>query len=199
MFTEADYGMTQMAFEDSNKSGYDQDSKLMVAFTMLPQLDKVKTKEEGRPIYTPREHVTILVPGDKYNVVRRPVTDLDRRRFSSKYAAFKAGKQEDESGTPLETVPWITREQVEELKFFNVRTLEHLAGLADNHAQRFMGINQLRTKARDAIALAKEQAPALKMAAELRERDERISTMEKQLALLSAKLEAQTTPAAKAK
>lgn len=188
MFAEADFGLTQMAMEESQRNGYDHDSKLFVAFSLKPHPDKEKSKEEGRPIFTSREYITIMVPGDKNNVISRPVTDMERRRFASKYAQFKSGQQQTDSGTPLETVPWISREQVEELKFFNVRTLEHLADLADTHAQRFMGINALRQKARDHIALAKEQAPALRLQQELRDRDNRIDAMEKQIAELVAKI-----------
>lgn len=188
MLNEADFGMTQMAFEESNRNGFDQDSKLFVSFHMRPHPDKTASAQQGRPIFTPREYITIMVPGDKTNVVSRPVQDLDRRRFANKYAAFKSGTKDTETGTPLESVAWMTREQVEELKFFNVRTLEHLADLADIHAQKFMGINQLRQRARDAIALAKEQAPALRLTAELRERDERIAAMEKRLAEVVAQL-----------
>jgi hypothetical protein len=193
---EADFSMTQMAMEESQRGGFDQDSKLFVTFSLKPHPDKEKTKAEGRPIYSPREYVTIMVPGDKLNVISRPVSDIDRRRFAPKYAAFQAGQAQAESGTPLESVPWISREQVEELKYFNVRSLENLANLADVHAQRFMGINALRQKARDHIQLAKEQAPALRLTAELRQRDEKIAQQDKLLAELAAKVEALTPKAA---
>lgn len=188
MLSEADFGMTQMAFEESNRNGFDQDSKLFVSFSMRPHPNKAKSEKEGRPIYEQREYITIMVPGDKTNVVCRPVQELDRRRFHAKYAAFKAGNQDVVTGTPLDTVPWITREQVEELKYFNVRTLENLADLADVHAQKFMGINSLRQRARDAIALAKEQAPALRLTQELRDRDTRIEALEKRMAEMAAQI-----------
>lgn len=188
MLGEADFGMTQMAFEETGRNGFDQDSKLFVSFSMRPHPDKAASAKEGRPIFVSREYVTIMVPGDKTNVVTRPVQELDKRRFALKYAAFKNGTQDAVSGTPLENVPWISREQVEEMKFFNIRTLEHLADMPDVHAQKFMGINKLRQRARDHIALAKEQAPALRLAQELRERDERIATMEKRLAELAAQV-----------
>lgn len=187
---EAEFSMTQMAMEESARGGFDQDSKLFVAFSNKPHPDKEKSKLEGRPIFTTREYITIMVPGDKNNVVNRPVQELDKRRFATKYAAFRAGQSQDTSGTPLESVAWISREQVEELKFFNVRTLEHLANLADVHAQRFLGIHALRQKARDAIQLAKENAPALRLTAELRERDEKMAVMQKQMDEMSAMITA---------
>lgn len=190
MFAEADMGMTQLAMEESHRSGYDQDSKLFVAFSLKPHPDKEKTKQEGRPIFTSKEYVTIMVPGDKNNIINRPVQDSDKRRFAAKYAAFKSGQEQQTTGTPLESVPWISREQVEEMKYFNVRTLEHLADLADMHAQRFMGINKLRQRARDHIALAKEQAPAMRLTEELRTRDAKIAELEAKMDLLLKNAEA---------
>jgi hypothetical protein len=197
MFAEADMGMTQFAMEESQRSGFDQDSKLFVHFYMHPHPDKDATEKEGRPIFKSKEYISIIVPGDKLNIIRRPVTDLERRRFANKYAAFKAGNEQITNGTPLESVPWITREQVEELKYFQIRTLEHLSDLADVHAQKFMGIHKLRQKARDAIALAKENAPALRLAEETRKKDEQIAVLQKQLTEIAARLDAQEAKKAK--
>lgn len=194
---EADMGMTQMAMEELQRNGFDQDSKLFVHFYMHPHQDKEASEKEGRPIFKPREYISIIVPGDKLNIVRRPVSDHERRRFAAKYAAFKSGTQELQNGTPLETVPWITREQVEEMKFFNIRTLEHLADMPDVHAQKFMGVHKLRQRARDHIALAKENAPALRLAEETRRKDEQIAALQKQLNDLAVRVEAAEAKKAK--
>jgi len=187
---EADFGTTQFAMEESARQGFDQDSKLFVHFYLYPHPDKEATAREGRPMFQSREYISIIVPGDKLNIVKRPASELDKRRFAQKYAQFKNGKEEDASGTPLESVAWITREQVEELKYFHVRTLEHLADMPDVHAQKFMGIHRLRQRARDHIALAKENAPALRLAEEARRKDEQIAILQKQLADLAAKVDA---------
>lgn len=185
---EADYGMTDFAMREN--AAYEADGKLLVHFDMRPHMDKVKTKSEGRPIFVSREYITIHVPGDKNNVVCHPVSDLDRRRFPRQYARFKANEQQSDTGTPLETVPWITREQVEELKYFKVRTLEALADLSDGNLQKFHGIQKLKQKAADQIARAKMDAPAAKLQEELRARDLKIAQQEKLLTELAAKVEA---------
>lgn len=188
---EADYALTQFAFEhERNSQATAQDDKLIVNFEMLPHLDKDASKKEGRPIFTTREYVTIIIPGDKNTVVRRPVWDMDKRRFPRQYAAFKNGQEQQVTGTPLEQVAWITRSQIEELKFFNVRTLEQLAGIPDFQAQKFMGIQTLKQKAADHIKLAKEQAPLMEMESKLRERDQKIAQQDEQLQQLSAQVEA---------
>lgn len=190
MLAEADFGLTDSALRES--AAFELDSKLLVHFDMRPHLDKQKSKDEGRPIFSPREYVTIHVPGDKNNVVCRPVSDLDRRRFARQYSAFKANESQTDTGTPLETVPWITREQVEELKYFKIRTLEHLAGLTDTNAQKFQGIQKLKQKAKDQIERAKLDAPAAKLQEELRSRDLKIAQQEKLLTELAAKVDALT-------
>lgn len=193
---EADYSSTLHALNDN--AAYEADSKLLVHFDMRPKMDKAQSKEQGRPIFVPKEFVTIHVPGDKNNVVCRPVSDLDRRRFPRQYTAFKANERQDDTGTPLETVSWLTREQVEELKYFRVRTLEALADLSDVHAQKFHGVQKLKQRAADAIARAKMDAPAAKLQEELRLRDAKIAEQTELLARLSAKVEA-LTPAPPAK
>jgi len=190
MFDEAAYDMTDFALRES--AAFEADNKLLVHFEMRPHLDKPKTKAEGRPIFSPREYVNIIVPGDRHNIVCRPVSDLDRRRFPRQYAAFKNNVEQNTSGTPLDTVPWITREQVEELKFFKIKTLEHLAELSDINAQKFAGIQKLRQKAKDHIERAKLDAPAAALQEELRTRDIKIAQQEKLLTELAAKVDALT-------
>ncbi len=174
---DLDYGTTQMAFDGERGAAFNADDKLMVSFRMQPHLNKKKSKEEGRPIFDSKEYITIIVPGDKNNIINQPVWDIHRQRFPKQYAAFKANQEQAPSGTPLAHVAWITREQVEELKHFHVQTLEQLCSMPDNIAQKFMGINGLRQKARDHIEKAKVDAPLAKLA----EQDRLIAELQKQV------------------
>ena len=58
----------------------------------------------------------------------RPARQLDKARFARQYQAFKAGKEDQQSGTPLNVVPFMTPAKAEEYKFFNIATVEQLAG-----------------------------------------------------------------------
>jgi hypothetical protein len=201
---DAAFDTTSMAYDAQNGRAFANDDKLIVQFHMEAVQDKDASRTEGRPIFRSKEFVRIIVPGDKNNIVNRPVWEQDLQRFPRQYQAFKNGQTQEMSGTPLETVPWITREQVEELKYFNVRTLEQMANIPDVHAQKFMGVNTLRQKARDAIQYAKEQAPILALAeskrenAELRDLVEKLSARVGQLEELDDEEEV-TNPPLKAK
>ena len=175
---EADYDITEQAMQgDVADARYAHDNKLFVVFFMHPRKDELKSAEEGRPIYQDEEYVRIMVPGDKDSIVIRPARDLDRQRFSKQYQAFKAGEGEQHQGTPLKAWPMITRSQVEELKFFQVFTVEQLADLADVHAGKYMGVSALKKQAQDFLAAAAENAPITALNKAIEDKDNEISAL----------------------
>ena len=149
MLEEADLSLTQSAMGVNNpNSRFAQDDGLFVTFHLHPVLNDEKSAQEGRPIYEDQEYVTIIIPGDKDNVVDRAVMQQDKDRFPRQYMAFKANAAQPQEGTPLHEWPQISKSQIEELRFFNVHTVEALAAIPDSQAQKFMGINFLKQKAR---------------------------------------------------
>lgn len=156
-------------FEHGNQEG---DKSLLVKFFSKAVQNKQRSLEEGRPIFQDLEYVDIRTVGSRNGHVCRPARDADRQRFPDHYRAYKNRVEAPIDGTPLVEWSLMTRAQAEEMGFFNVKTVEQLAAMADNVAQKFMGINELRQKAKDWVQKAKEDAPALKLAEELRVRDE---------------------------
>lgn len=189
MVGEADYGLTEFAIDESSR--HKGDEHLYVKFFVHPQQDKEKSLEEGRPIFEDKEFITIMVPGDKDNIVTREIRPGDTERFPKQYAAFQNDNQELIEGTPLHKWPLVTSAQVEELKFFNIRTVEQLANIADSTAQKFMGVQLLKGRAKEYIDAAKDAAPVAILQGELEKRDETIAglsasmeEMQKELAKL---------------
>ncbi len=191
MFNEfdprADYGATDLAMQGTN-ARYAGDNRLLVQFHVLPMIDDVRSAEEGRPIYKDVDHVRIMQPGNKESIVDRPVTEMDIARFRQQYDNWKSGQEELVEGTPLEAWPEITRAQVEEMRYFNVRTVEQLADMADAHAQKFMGINEMRRKARLYRDRAAKNAVSTKLQKELKEKDNQIASLNEALKDLQAKV-----------
>ena len=178
MIGEADYGLTEGAFiADEPNARFAGDDKLFVVFFLHPHKDEQKSLAEGRPIFKDQEYIRIMVPGDKDSIVIRPARDMDKMRFPKQYAAFQAGEAEVQEGTPLKAWPMVTRSQVEELKFFGVHTVEHLADLADVHVAKFMGMGSLKTKAQAFIQAAKETAPLEQLNAAVDQKDAEISAL----------------------
>lgn len=141
---------------------------------------------EGRPIYDEEEYIEIVTPGDKTNVVDRPVRPADKRQYAQQYAAWKAGDEEQLSGTPLTMWPAVSRSQVEELKHFRVRTVEQLADLSDANLQNIGPIRDLRERAKDFLATAKGNAPTEALRAQLADEKNRREALERQVQELVA-------------
>lgn len=153
------------------------DETLYVRFFHHPHHDPEASAEQGRPIYRDREYVEIIVPGDKTTSVFRPVRDLDKQRFPRQYQAFRNSESQVNFGTPLEAWTGITRAQAEELKYFKIYTVEQLANLNDGIAQRFMGMNSLRTRAKDFLEAAKGESQVSALRAEIEKRDAEMAAM----------------------
>jgi len=173
---EATYGQTQAAY------GGNEDESLLVRFFKHPQENQAKSEEAGRPIFEETEYIEIMTPGDKGNVVCRPVREHDKGRFPRHWDAYQKRTGDDESieGTLLEEWPQVTRSQVEELKFYHVRTVEQLAAISDVNAQNMRGVATLKQKA----------AKFLDSAMSNEELSKKLAAQEKQIAELIAAAEA---------
>lgn len=164
------------------------DKSVYVKFYMRPTLNQSKSDAEGRPIFDDREYLEIRTPGNQTNIINRPVSDMDRQRFRRAYQQFKAGDEEQLTGTPLSEVPWITRSMVEELIHVRIRTLEHLANVNDDVCGRIPGLYALKDRAKAALDKAAGDAPFIAMQAKNEELVNELATLKQALAEQAALL-----------
>lgn len=167
------------------------DDALLVRFFMDLMQDQAASKKEGRPIYKEVEWIDIRIPGNKDNVVVRPVREADKSRFPRHYEMFKRrveGSREELVGTPLTLWPVVTVTQVKEFEYFNIRTVEQLAAIPDSAAQKFPGINQLKQKAADYLEMAAKKAPLAQMRNKVEELTEMVARLEASNKALVARL-----------
>lgn len=171
-------------------SRFQHDAKLHVRFVMRPVLQRAESRSAGRPIYAEMEFVEIMVPGDKHTIVTRRVREIDARRFSRQYAAFKAGKADQQAGTPLVSLPFMSAAKAEEYKFFHITTAEQLAATADGSsaANSIMGFQGDKQKANAYLQMAAGNAPIIQMQEKLEEKDNQIAAMQEQMNQMNSKL-----------
>ncbi|HEY3476586.1 MAG TPA: hypothetical protein VGK56_18360 [Anaerolineales bacterium] len=180
------YELDHSVFQ-SNKG----DESLFVHFYMHFIQDEEKTKEEGRPIFKDTEFVKIFSPGDRSNVIDRPVRPSDTVRFPRQYAAFKNKDNAQAIGTPLDQWPIITRAMAEELKYLGFQTVEQIANARDSVLGTHAGLRDLSHKAKAFIEIAKgNTAPIESMQAELKDAQAQIRARDDALAALTARLDA---------
>jgi hypothetical protein len=152
--------------------------------------DAQRTAEAGCPKFSEVEYIEILTPGDKTNVVQRPVRQQDKQQYAQQYAAWKAGNSEQLVGTPLSQWTLISRAQAKELEYFGCRTVEQLAEVSDAniHAAGPTG-RTLREQARTWLEAAKSNAPLMKMQADLEAKNEELAALRQQVLEMKATLE----------
>lgn len=167
------------------------DQSLFVHFYMHFSPDETKTREEGRPIFKDTEFIKIMAPGDRSNVVDRPVRPSDSLRFPIQYAKFKNRDGLQAVGTPLEQWPIITRAMAEELKYLGFQTVEQVANARDSVLGSHAGLRSLSDKAKAFIEISKgNTAPIEGLQAQLNEAQSQIKARDDALAKLSERLSA---------
>lgn len=171
------------------------DDKLFVQFYVKAVMNNFKSAEAGRPIFDEKDFVRIIVPGDRNTVVDTVVSPEYAHRFRSRYEAFKRNQATPVTGTPLAIWPHISVGMRAELAAAHVTTVEQLAELPDNLAQRFMGINSLRQKAQTFLQAANDGAAASKLQLALEQRDNEIEVLKRQMAELQTALASVTATA----
>jgi len=157
----------QQIMADNPNNPFAGDDRLWVRFEMVSVEDPVKTSAEGRTICVDVPHIEIRTPGDRDNILFRPMTELDKQRFKKRYEEWlKTQNDEPTEGTPLSEVPIFRKREVEELRYMNIYTLEQCAGLSDAHVKKDRGLFQYREKAKNYLDVALRGKEASRLQAE---------------------------------
>lgn len=171
-----------------------QDKRLVVRFSVETRPDSAKTEQTGEMHFREIDFIRILIPGDKTLNVFRPVQPADKQRFPLQYQAFKNKQGEVLVGTPLSAWAAVTDSQRRELDFFNIRTVEQLADVADNFASNMMGVQALKQQAQKYLSISKEAAPTVKLMKEIEKKDGEISALQGQITELAKRFEELAKP-----
>jgi hypothetical protein len=172
------------------------DDRLGVRFFTKAVEDVERTKAEGRKCFKDREYVRIMVPGDRHNVIERPVqktgsvpTD-DRLRFPKHWEKFQQQQeQKAHDGTPLTLWPAMPQSTAEELQYLNIFTVEQLATLADVYVGKIPNGHKWKQRAEEFTRALRDQAVVNKMNIELAERDAQIATLKQAVDEQAARIE----------
>jgi len=166
------------------------DDNLLVKFYVDAVKDEKASLEEGRPVFKDVEFIDIRIPGNKDNIVVRPVrAPSDMERFPRHYAAFKARvSQETVVGTPLAQWPnpAMTPSRIAELYALNIRTVEQIVATPDSVTQKVMGFQTLKNSAVTYLEITKSSAPIGALTKKLDDALAIIETQGRELARLTA-------------
>lgn len=143
----------------------------------------------GRPVYTEREFIRIIKPGDRDSVLEVPLDKDYKLRFAARYQQWKENNGgEGAIGTPLREVPFINSALREEMAFFGIHTAEQLVNLADNVKQHFMGINALQQRVQLWLGGTSGNAAIEKLTRESQAKDAELRALQEAVASLQQQL-----------
>lgn len=193
-FTElAMVGQDASAFENPSAAG--RAPRTPVFFYPHDVQDQEASAREGRPIFKSVDYIQIMVPGDKTNILRRPVRigntpKHDNMRFPEQWAAYKQKREQRPEGTPLAAWPILSTAQVKELEYLNIFTVEQLADMPDSHVSKHTGLTKLKKLAKAFLSKAGSTKEISRLSAELDKRDEQLASLQAQMAEMAKELKA---------
>ena len=163
------------------------ESTLYVSFYTEALEFKAESEKAGRPIFKDVPFIKVIVPGDTNNVIERKATKDDEMKFPRAWARYKAEEKEAVDGMPLEQWPQITRSLLKELKYFEVHTVEQLAGLSDSQVSKLgMGFTEYRNKAKAFLEAAAGTASQTAQALENERLKQQMADLQAQIVALGS-------------
>lgn len=163
----------------------ERQSDKVLYVTFYTDAIEVKSESEvrGHPVFKDVDMVRIIAPGDKNNIIETRVDDTHKMRFPEKWKQFKSGQVQGINGWLLKEWPAITASQMKELNYHEIHTVEQLAALSDGAIAKVgMGTQELRTKAKAALAAAHGNANNEAQAAEIERLRADLEAMRKMMA-----------------
>lgn len=170
-----------------------QNRSLRVKFFKKSKIDKVATEEAkkttGMPVHVLVDYIEIHIPGDRAEVITRPVKDEDKTSFAPQWQAFLAEQDQDEvSGTPLSAVGF-PQNRIDDLRYHKIYTVEQYAEVNDGNITKLGPIGQReRERCKELVAAAKSRAPVLELQSKLDAMSKRNATLEDQVRAFAARL-----------
>jgi hypothetical protein len=160
------------------------ESLVYARFFMHTTPNAAKSAKEGRPIYDEYEAVELRFAANKQTVHVAPAHEVFKTErnfatgevtpltyamaYNEQYKKFKEGISQDQSGTPLSELPFLTQAKRLELKALNIHSAETLARLDGQPLKRLgMGGRELQKQAQAYLDNAAGSVDVVAMAAKI--------------------------------
>lgn len=168
---------------------FGDDSQLVVIFYTKSVFNAAKSAAEGTRQYDNHIFVKIHPPGERLNVIDRPVQDADKHRFSHQWSLFLQNRTQVPDGTPIDLLFPNNPAIADSLKSMGVYTIQQCANLSSNAIETIgMGGREWVNKAVQYLDNAKSGSSFLKLQAESDKKDQQIKLLERKVNQLTDQL-----------
>jgi hypothetical protein len=190
-----EFGALSWNPDEMSRNGYavatsgPKDDKLIVGFYRRSELNKFKSKEQGKAVHEGRDFVKIQHPGETLNIVDRPVQDSDKQRWPRQWAAYAAGKRDVPDGVPIDLLFPSKPEVAATMRGYNIHTVEQLSNLSGSAIDTVgMGAQDWVNAAKRYMDQANRGVNYHQFEKAMADKDAELRQMKRQIADLSAML-----------
>lgn len=180
----------QMIGQHSGIVQFGNPDAMVVTFYKRSVLNAVKTQAAGMRVHEDQDWVRVQQPGEKEQVVDRPVQQSDTRRWPNQWQDYVQNRKQTPVGIPIDLLFPNHPSIADNLKAQNVHTVEQLANLsATGMANIGMGAQDYINHAKQYLDVAHRGVGFHQMQSELKKRDDQIRTLEKIVETLKGQLD----------
>lgn len=154
------------------------DKNMVAMFYNRPVHNPAKSNEQGRQIFEDQIFVRIHPPGERLNIIDRPASQQDKRRFPMQWAQFQENKQQTPEGTPIDLLYPDQPSIGAMLRANGVHVIEQCADLSGPAIDNIgMGAQRYTNDAKKYMEAANKGVKGSQLRKELDERDSQIRTL----------------------
>ena len=166
------------------------DKNMLAMFYTRPMHNPAKSTEAGRPVYDDVPYVRIHPPGERLNIVDRPATGNDAKRFPVQWAQFSQNREQIPEGTPIDLLYPEHPSIGAMLRANSVHTIEQCAELSGPAIDSIgMGAQRYCNDAQKYLQASNKGVKASQLRHELEERDSQIRTLTHMVETLKGEVE----------
>ena len=171
--------------------GHDPNQGVYALFYSRAVQNNALSRDEGRPVFVDRDYVKVIIPADKHATVDRPARDEDKQHWPREWAKYEAGQHEAVTGTPLAALSWLMPSQIKSLEAVDVLSVEHLAAVSDGNLKNLgMGGRDMRERAKNFLAVAKDQSHVTRLSDENQALKDQVALLQENLTALQQQVAA---------
>lgn len=161
---------------------YGNDGGLAVRFFTHAEYNFKRSKELGLEFFDELEMLEIVI--DKGNIMHRPATEFDKRRYAKLYESYRNGKMAH--GTLIRNWDVLSMGEQATLEMNGVFTVEQFAELADQKFEKLPGFKEKQERAKQHIRAKSGILDAAEYADRLADQGRQIEELKTQLAQINS-------------
>ena len=170
---------------------FGQDKDLVVKIYWRSMPDTKASEAAGAPVYKNVEYIDMFRPGEMMNMIVRPLTDADKRRFKSNYDQFVLQKTQVPEGTPVDLLFPNNPAVADSLRGYGIYTIQQLTNLSATAIDSIgMGGQDFVNKAKAYMNAASSGKEVVKMQEDMRKMARDAVRKDEQIAGLQAQVNA---------